>query len=242
MEILGLSGAINKRIFELNANPKYLEEAIWYYDRGFSLKQDYYNGINAAYMLYRKASIQKANADDEWEDTRTDADSTRNKVLKFRLLLKPVQALQNRATGYGYYLRLQRRIIIKGTPISKPRMSKSQSRSRRDGRQFCYKCLRRPKGKNRNDQTGFGAVITGSSGQGLIRKIIGYPACCPRGGFLRLPRRNDPGSHTSTAVPGYNRRAQKAGWTGSGIIASPSNRISPVTMRRITVLISAQHA
>ncbi|HNP20907.1 MAG TPA: hypothetical protein PKM63_07300 [Panacibacter sp.] len=88
VEILGLSGAINKRIFELNANPKYLEEAIWYYDRGFSLKQDYYNGINAAYMLYRKASIQKANADDEWEDTRTDADSTRNKVLKVSLAIE----------------------------------------------------------------------------------------------------------------------------------------------------------
>lgn len=88
VEILGLSGAINKRIFEVNDNPKYLEEAIWYYDRGFSLKQDYYNGINAAYMQYKKASIQKLNGNDEWEDTRTDADSMRNKVLKVCLAIE----------------------------------------------------------------------------------------------------------------------------------------------------------
>jgi hypothetical protein len=87
-EILGLSGAINKRIFDINPDLKYLEESIWFYERGFSLVQDYYNGINAAFMLYKKASILKTKADEDWEDARTDADSFRNKVLKVCLAME----------------------------------------------------------------------------------------------------------------------------------------------------------
>ena len=87
-EILGLSGAINKRIFEINNDLKYLEESIWYYDRGFSLVQDYYNGINAAFMLYKKASLLKNSGDADWEDAKTDADSMRNKVLKASLAME----------------------------------------------------------------------------------------------------------------------------------------------------------
>ena len=87
-EILGLCGAINKRLFELSNDTKYLEESIWYYDRGFSLVQDYYNGINAAFMLYKKSFLQKSGGDTEWEETRTDADSMRNKVLKTSLFME----------------------------------------------------------------------------------------------------------------------------------------------------------
>lgn len=111
-EILGLSGAINKRIFEINGDLKYLEESIWFYDRGFSLVQDYYNGINAAFMLYKKASVLKAKNDDEWEDAKTDADSMRNKVLKASLALESAPGFNERgdavwvlytiAEGYNY--------------------------------------------------------------------------------------------------------------------------------------------
>jgi hypothetical protein len=87
-EVLGLSGAINKRLFEKEGDLKYLSESIWYYDRGFSLVQDYYNGINAAFMLYKKASIEKSKDDPDWEDTKIDADSMRNKVLKVSLALE----------------------------------------------------------------------------------------------------------------------------------------------------------
>jgi hypothetical protein len=95
-EVLGLSGAINKRIFEINGDLKYLEESIWYYDRGFSLVQDYYNGINAAFMLYNKASVLKTKGDDEWEDAKTDADSMRNKVLKASLALESSDTFKER--------------------------------------------------------------------------------------------------------------------------------------------------
>jgi len=95
-EVLGLSGAINKRIFEIGGNTKHLEDAIWFYDRGFSLVQDYYNGINAAFMLYKKASIEKSMNDPEWEDTKIDADSMRNKVLKTALALEAADVFKNR--------------------------------------------------------------------------------------------------------------------------------------------------
>ena len=58
-ETLGLSGAINKRLFELPPNdPHYLDQAIRFYERGFYVKRDYYNGINVAYMYNQRANLQ----------------------------------------------------------------------------------------------------------------------------------------------------------------------------------------
>jgi tetratricopeptide (TPR) repeat protein len=54
-ETLGLSGAINKRLYEATGEEKYLDKSIRFYERGFYVKQDYYNGINFAYMLNVKA-------------------------------------------------------------------------------------------------------------------------------------------------------------------------------------------
>jgi tetratricopeptide (TPR) repeat protein len=56
-ETLGLSGAINKRLFELNNDIEYLNRAIRFYERGFFVKQDYYNGINVAYMYTQRANL-----------------------------------------------------------------------------------------------------------------------------------------------------------------------------------------
>ena len=57
-ETLGLSGAINKRLFELSGDAAYLKRAIHAYERGFYVKQDYYNGINVAYMYNQRALLQ----------------------------------------------------------------------------------------------------------------------------------------------------------------------------------------
>ena len=58
-ETLGLSGAINKRLFELPPHdPHYLDQAIRFYERGFYVKRDYYNGINVAYMYNQRANLQ----------------------------------------------------------------------------------------------------------------------------------------------------------------------------------------
>ena len=56
-ETLGLSGAINKRLFELSDDLEYLNLAIRFYERGFYVKQDYYNGINVAYMYTIRANL-----------------------------------------------------------------------------------------------------------------------------------------------------------------------------------------
>jgi hypothetical protein len=56
-ETLGLCGAINKRLFELNNDLEYLDRTIRFYERCFYVKQDYYSGINVAYMYMQKANL-----------------------------------------------------------------------------------------------------------------------------------------------------------------------------------------
>ncbi len=59
IETLGLSGAINKRLFEETKETKYLEKSIRFYSKGYYIAQDYYNGINYAYLLTLKATLVK---------------------------------------------------------------------------------------------------------------------------------------------------------------------------------------
>lgn len=89
-EVLGLSGAISKRLFELTEDNTYLNSAINYYEKGFQLKQDYYNGINAAFMLYKKASMLKSQHKD-WDDVKIKADYIRNSVLDISLKLEAAE-------------------------------------------------------------------------------------------------------------------------------------------------------
>jgi tetratricopeptide (TPR) repeat protein len=55
-ETLGLWGAVHKRLWQLTAEPSTLDEAIRSYERGFYLRNDYYNGINFAFLLNTRAS------------------------------------------------------------------------------------------------------------------------------------------------------------------------------------------
>ena len=81
IEVLGLSGAINKRLNEISDDVKYLDNAISFYEKGFNLKQDYYNGINLAFMLYKKTGLLKEQNQD-WEDIKLKADYIRNSVFE----------------------------------------------------------------------------------------------------------------------------------------------------------------
>lgn len=63
-ETLGLWGSVHKRLWDLNKNKSDLDEAVRGYERGFYLRNDYYNGINFAFMLNVRA---KALADDPAE-------------------------------------------------------------------------------------------------------------------------------------------------------------------------------
>jgi tetratricopeptide (TPR) repeat protein len=55
-ETLGLWGAVHKRLWALTKDMGQLDEAIRGYERGFYLRNDYYNGINLAYLLNTRAA------------------------------------------------------------------------------------------------------------------------------------------------------------------------------------------
>jgi tetratricopeptide (TPR) repeat protein len=64
-ETLGLWGAVHKRLYELTGDAAALDESIWAYEKGFYVKNDYYNGINLAFVL----NLRAANAADPQEVT-----------------------------------------------------------------------------------------------------------------------------------------------------------------------------
>jgi len=79
-ETLGLWGAVHKRLYELTKNYKCLDEAIQAYQRGFFLKNDYYNGINFAFLLNVRSSLEvnRAEAITDFMEARR----VRKKVLE----------------------------------------------------------------------------------------------------------------------------------------------------------------
>lgn len=56
-ETLGLYGAVRKRLWEETKATPHLDKAIWALAKGFYVRNDYYNGINLAYMLNIRASL-----------------------------------------------------------------------------------------------------------------------------------------------------------------------------------------
>jgi hypothetical protein len=55
-ETLGLVQAVQKRLWNLTQNREHLDKAIWSSEKGFYLKNDYYNGINLAFLYDVRAS------------------------------------------------------------------------------------------------------------------------------------------------------------------------------------------
>ncbi len=56
-ETVGLWGAMHKRLWEIGADRADLDHAIEAHERGFFLRNDYYNGINYAFMLDVRAAL-----------------------------------------------------------------------------------------------------------------------------------------------------------------------------------------
>lgn len=79
-ETLGLWGAVHKRLFDATRDQTYLDQAINAYEKGYRLQNDYYNGINWAYLLNVRASqaTDKASAITDFMLARR----TREDVLK----------------------------------------------------------------------------------------------------------------------------------------------------------------
>lgn len=94
-ETLGLWGAIHKRLWDLNHQEQDLDESIAACERGFHLKQDYYNGINLAHLLDMRAlKALKAGDRDEGMADAVLAKRTRRLVIQYAqpLLDKDIDA------------------------------------------------------------------------------------------------------------------------------------------------------
>ena len=63
-ETLGLWGAVHKRLWDITEEMKYLDAAVRSYERGFYLRNDYYNGINLAYLLNVRSAAACKRADE----------------------------------------------------------------------------------------------------------------------------------------------------------------------------------
>ncbi|SSQ07122.1 Uncharacterised protein [Acinetobacter baumannii] len=86
-ETLGLTGAIYKRLWELNPETtEYLDRAIDFYKRGFTINQDYYTGENYALCL----NLKGKNAEDQEEKIyfKIEARKTRKSIINIIEKLK----------------------------------------------------------------------------------------------------------------------------------------------------------
>lgn len=103
-ETLGLAGAINKRLFEVYNDKSYLDKALWFYSRGFYIRQDYYNGINTAFLHDLSASIDS----DQFASFANygNAKSTRKKVVDICSIILSEETFKNRDDKHWIYLTL----------------------------------------------------------------------------------------------------------------------------------------
>lgn len=90
-ETLGLWGAIHKRLWELKDQPQRerlaaLDKAVWAHEKGFYLKNDYYNGINLAFLLYTRA------AEGTGEEAIADRVQARRIATRVRLITQQLLA------------------------------------------------------------------------------------------------------------------------------------------------------
>jgi len=106
-ETLGLWGAVHKRLWELTGDRAHLGEAVRGYERGFYLRNDYYNGINLAYLLNVRASDSLKQANTAQSDAQAtqlradavasfvDAHKVRDEVLKICETVLNTEKLSN---------------------------------------------------------------------------------------------------------------------------------------------------
>lgn len=80
-ETLGLGGAIYKRLFEHRNKREWFELSLWFYERGFYVRQDYYNGINVAYLYTLSAARLQSTRDEAMTDF-LHANRIRRRVLR----------------------------------------------------------------------------------------------------------------------------------------------------------------
>jgi hypothetical protein len=80
-ETLGLYGAVHKRLWDSTQAPPHLDKAIWAHEKGFYVKNDYYNGINLAFLLNVRAALKTDTDPPEAIADFVLAQRTRHRVL-----------------------------------------------------------------------------------------------------------------------------------------------------------------
>ena len=99
-ETLGLYGAVHKRLWDATQAAPHLDKAIWAHEKGFHVKNDYYNGISLAFLLNVRAALK---ADSDPAEAIADfilAQRTRRRVLQ---LCEALLASKPAPTGLGEY-------------------------------------------------------------------------------------------------------------------------------------------
>jgi hypothetical protein len=81
-ETVGLAGAIEKRLFEEGQGVEHLKAAIWFYARGYYLRNDWYNAINFAYLLNVRADSGLDTTDSERVADLVWANRIRGEVIE----------------------------------------------------------------------------------------------------------------------------------------------------------------
>jgi len=101
-ETVGLAGAIEKRLFEKNKKVDHLVRAIKYYARGYYLRDDYYNGINLAFLLNLRADTTLDPTDADRIADVVVANRTRREVVEIcDRELKSIQERRKRAADHA---------------------------------------------------------------------------------------------------------------------------------------------
>ena len=81
-ETVGLAGAIEKRLFDEGQGLEHLKAAIWFYARGYYLRNDWYNAINFAYLLNLRADSALDKTDSERIADLVWANRIRSEVIE----------------------------------------------------------------------------------------------------------------------------------------------------------------
>lgn len=104
-ETLGITGAIYKRLWENNSESVgFLDKAIEYYKRGFTINQDYYTGENYALCLDLKSEV--ANDSDEKIYLKYSAKNTRKEIIEVITRLMDDEDFEIRSDLFWIYATL----------------------------------------------------------------------------------------------------------------------------------------
>lgn len=99
-ETLGLYGAVHKRLWEATSAAPHLDQAIWAHEKGFYVRNDYYNGINMAFLLNVRAALKTATEPAEAIADFVVAQRTRRRVLALCQELLAAKPAPQGAAGY----------------------------------------------------------------------------------------------------------------------------------------------